>query len=310
MLIHVRGSIGESLARHRVRRRHAALVMAALLAAILTMGLGGGGVFESDRSARVVRVEATGSDPAASRASATPSSQAAAAAPTAQPSPSSPPPDISAAAEYLSRIPAFPPPPPPQPMALPADPQARWLSRIPTQQPVAFITIDDGWTKLPVVPALLWASKVPVTLFLSGNAIADNPTFFSNLPANVRIESHSLYHNNLRGHPYQAQLGDICGSANQLASMYGRRPVLFRPPYGEKDGTTLQAVYDCGLKAALFWSETVDKGVVRYQVGDRIQPGDIILMHFRPAFAEDFLAALNAIHSAGLTPALLEDYIV
>jgi len=32
-------------------------------------------------------------------------------------------------------------------------------------------------------------------------------------------------------------------------------------------------------------------------------------MHFRPAFAKDVLAALTAIKQAGLTPALLEDYI-
>ena len=37
--------------------------------------------------------------------------------------------------------------------------------------------------------------------------------------------------------------------------------------------------------------------------------GDIILMHFRPAFVEDFLAALRVIYEAGLAPALLEDYI-
>jgi hypothetical protein len=41
----------------------------------------------------------------------------------------------------------------------------------------------------------------------------------------------------------------------------------------------------------------------------RIFPGDIILMHFRPAFLRDVLAALRAIHAAGLTPALLEDYV-
>jgi hypothetical protein len=40
-----------------------------------------------------------------------------------------------------------------------------------------------------------------------------------------------------------------------------------------------------------------------------IRPGDIILIHFRPAFAEDVRAALTAMHDAGLTPALLEDYI-
>jgi hypothetical protein len=49
---------------------------------------------------------------------------------------------------------------------------------------------------------------------------------------------------------------------------------------------------------------------VAYQTAEhRIHPGDIILMHFRPAFTSDVLAALNAIHNAGLTPALLEDYV-
>ena len=58
-----------------------------------------------------------------------------------------------------------------------------------------------------------------------------------------------------------------------------------------------------------FWKETVHKGKVRYQEGKKVQKGDIIMMHFRPAFVKDFLAALRAIHRAGLTPALLEDYI-
>ena len=85
--------------------------------------------------------------------------------------------------------------------------------------------------------------------------------------------------------------------------------MIFRPPFGSKDATTLKVVHDCGLKAAFFWTETVDKGIVRYQEGKTVRRGDIILMHFRPAFTADFLAALRAIHDAGLTPALLEDYL-
>ena len=43
--------------------------------------------------------------------------------------------------------------------------------------------------------------------------------------------------------------------------------------------------------------------------GYRIHAGDIVLMHFRPAFLKDVLAALIAMHDAGLTPALLENYL-
>jgi len=83
-----------------------------------------------------------------------------------------------------------------------------------------------------------------------------------------------------------------------------------RPPYGDYDANTLKATRDCGLKAAFYWSETVNDGKVYFQTSKHvIKPGDIILMHFRPAFAKDVLAALTAIKQAGLTPALLEDYI-
>jgi peptidoglycan/xylan/chitin deacetylase (PgdA/CDA1 family) len=178
---------------------------------------------------------------------------------------------------------------------------------------VAFLTIDDGFEfgQLPVAIRLVRASGVPVTLFLTVRAIRNNPGFFKQLQdAGAVIEAHTVTHTELRGKPYGFQAKEACESADQLKAWYGRRPVLFRPPFGDKDDTTLRAVHDCGMKAAFFWKETVNDGVVRFQTAAHVvQPGDIILMHFRPTFVADFLAALRAIAAAGLTPALLEDYI-
>jgi peptidoglycan/xylan/chitin deacetylase (PgdA/CDA1 family) len=213
-------------------------------------------------------------------------------------------------ANFLAQIPHFPPRPPAKPITVPPGPSAAWLSRIPTSQPVAFLTIDDGWTKVPQAVQLVQAAHVPVTLFLTINAIRSDPGYFKKLQAaGAVIEAHTITHTDLRGMSYDFQRREVCGSTDQLAGLYGRRPVLFRPPFGAEDATTLRAVHDCGLKAAFFWKETVNTGIVRYQEGHRVQPGDIILMHFRPAFVADFLAALKAIHAAGLTPGLLEDYI-
>ena len=210
----------------------------------------------------------------------------------------------------LSDIPVFPPAPPPQPIALPAAASVPYLSRIPTQQPVAFITIDDGNLKLPEAASLMAAAHVPVTLFLTIDAIKDDEPYFARLQQQgAVIEAHTITHAELRGKSYAFQRREICGSADRLGKLYQRRPVLFRPPFGTKDATTLRAAHDCGIKAAFMWKETVHKGKVRYQEGKKVLPGDIILMHFRPAFVKDFLAALRAIHRAGLTPALLEDYI-
>jgi peptidoglycan/xylan/chitin deacetylase (PgdA/CDA1 family) len=210
----------------------------------------------------------------------------------------------------LSDVPSFPPAPEPEPIVLPHGNAVPYLSRVPVTQPVAFLTIDDGYLKPGEAPKLLAAAHIPVTLFLTTDAIQDNVPFFDNLRHyGAVIEAHTISHPELRGRPEGLQHHQICDGADRLGHWYGRRPVLFRPPFGDRDNTTLTVAHGCGLKAAFMWKETVDKGKVRYQEGHTVQPGDIILMHFRPAFVKDFLAALRAIHAAGLTPALLEDYI-
>jgi peptidoglycan/xylan/chitin deacetylase (PgdA/CDA1 family) len=207
-------------------------------------------------------------------------------------------------------IPVFPAAPVPVPITLPPGGAVPFLSRIPTTQPVAFLTIDDGFVKSPEAPQLIAAAHIPVTLFLTVNAVRDNPEYFRPMQQNgAVVEAHTITHTDLRGKSYGFQRNEICGSADKLGQWYGRRPVLFRPPFGDKDNTTLRAARDCGIRAVFMWKETVDKGRVRFQEGRTVRPGDIILMHFRPAFVADFLAALRAIHRAGLTPARLQDYL-
>ncbi|MFG2038999.1 polysaccharide deacetylase family protein [Dactylosporangium sp. NPDC048998] len=211
---------------------------------------------------------------------------------------------------YAGRLPKFGQPPVPHRINLPEGASDPYYARIPTDQPVAFLTIDDGWIKRPEALELLRESGVKVTLFLTINAIKDNPGYFKQLrDAGADIEAHTLTHPNLKGKSYDFQKREICGSADQLGTLYGKRPTLFRPPFGDKDATTLKVAHDCGLRAGFFWKETVDKGIVRYQEGHAIQKGDIILMHFRDRFVDDFIAALQAISAAGLTPALLADYM-
>ncbi|MEV8504032.1 polysaccharide deacetylase family protein [Actinoplanes sp. NPDC051475] len=234
---------------------------------------------------------------------------ASAAAPSAS-APSGGRPDKQHAGWRDSDVPVFGPAPAPEKIALPSGGSVPYLLRVPTTRKVAFLTIDDGYLKHPEAPKLIAAARVPVTLFLTTDAIADDPDYFRPMiKAGAVVEAHTITHANLRGRSYAFQKREICGSADRLAGWYKRRPVLFRPPFGNKDATTLQAAHDCGMKAGFMWKETVDKGKVRYQEGKRVRAGDIILMHFRKAFVKDFLGALRAIKKAGLTPALLEDYV-
>src|SRR3712207_6824035 len=50
-------------------------------------------------------------------------------------------------ANLRGRVPPFAPAPAATRVTSPANGTAAWYSRIPTEQKVAFITIDDGWVK-------------------------------------------------------------------------------------------------------------------------------------------------------------------
>ncbi|GIF74331.1 hypothetical protein Asi02nite_38490 [Asanoa siamensis] len=186
-----------------------------------------------------------------------------------------------------------------------------WL-RVPTDQKVAFITIDDGGLARPEdVPAFIRSAGIPVTMFLNSPAATAHTDYFKEIEAaGGVVENHTISHRSLPGLSYSSQKHEICGSADKLEQLFGKRPTLFRPPFGDHNDTTMTVAHECGAKAVFYWSETVDKGIVRYQTPEKIlHPGDVLLMHFRPALMDDLLAALKAIHKAGLTPALLEDYV-
>jgi peptidoglycan/xylan/chitin deacetylase (PgdA/CDA1 family) len=188
---------------------------------------------------------------------------------------------------------------------------APMLASIETSQPVAFLTIDDGFLRHPEALELLKEANIPVSLFLVSGAVDDDPGYFSDLQGEgATIEAHTIDHEILKGRSYEFQHDEICGSADQLGQLFGQRPTLFRAPGGAYDQTTLQAAADCGMKGVFFWREAVNNGELQFQRPDHVvHPGDIILMHFRDTFVEDFLAAVNGIAASGLTPARLEDYI-
>lgn len=212
---------------------------------------------------------------------------------------------------YLAKVPKFGPPPVPQPITVPDGPIAPIYHRLPVTQPVAFLTMDDGFTQLPEGIPLMQAAHIRFTMFLKAPVAVQSPAYFKQMEATGGvIEDHTVDHPEMKGKSYDFQRHEICDARTMEETTFGIHVTLFRPPFGDYDQTTLRAVHDCGLKAAFYWSETVDHGVVAYQTANHhIQAGDIILMHFRPAFIADVLAALTAIHDAGLTPALLEDYI-
>ncbi|RAN79528.1 hypothetical protein B5P43_13560 [Bacillus sp. SRB_336] len=185
------------------------------------------------------------------------------------------------------------------------------ITRIPTQQRVVFLTIDDGAVKRASDLALLERNGVKASLFLAHTFIAGHADFYqSYLDAGYLIEDHTMTHNlGFIKLPYAQVKAEICGMADYEQMYFGRRPVLFRPPGGPYTMAVRRAAAECGMKAIVDWEAKANARSMQYQVGEALRPGDIVLMHFRPEFPADLAAFIKAQKAAGLKVVLLEDYL-
>lgn len=210
--------------------------------------------------------------------------------------------------------PADPPPKPAHDYVMPpvVDGIPPVITNLHTDEPVVFLTIDDGAFKDPSVVKIIKDNNLKVSVFLAKIFITDNPDFFKQLiDIGALIENHTISHDltMVKTMSYEQQVNEICGMADYEEQVYGRRPIFFRPPGGAYSDTMLRAAGACGMRAVVTWIAKANGGSMQYQIGDHLRPGDIVLMHFRPEFAQDMQAFLDAQKAAGLRTELLEDWV-
>ncbi|MFE1247642.1 polysaccharide deacetylase family protein [Streptomyces sp. NPDC058735] len=191
------------------------------------------------------------------------------------------------------------------------------FTTVPTRDKVVFLTIDDGAEKDPAFLRMMSDLDVPYSAFLSGHLVKDEPRYFRRMQAaGTVLNNHTLHHPALRGLPYSRQEREICGMQRYMEKRFGRRPTLFRPPYGSYDRATLRAAKACGITHVPLWNEEVFADRWEYREGDRrLRPGDVVLTHFRgrgqwkgtmPDMVRRFL---NEVASEGYAVGRLEDYL-
>jgi peptidoglycan-N-acetylglucosamine deacetylase len=184
------------------------------------------------------------------------------------------------------------------------------VSRVPTPNPVVFFTIDDGLVRDPAVIDFLRDRRIPVTMFLLPNFLHEEPAYFEAIHAlGASVQDHTVSHTDLRKLDAAAQQREICGVLNEYTGRFGARPWLFRPPGGFLSPSVPTVTRRCGIRAVVTWRATMNDGRLDVQGGGPLQPGDIILMHFRPDLRQNLEVALDAARAAGLQPAPLEDYL-
>jgi peptidoglycan/xylan/chitin deacetylase (PgdA/CDA1 family) len=187
---------------------------------------------------------------------------------------------------YLGLRPFAPAPPPPtvKPITLSAsDPTV--FSQIPLTDKVVFVTIDDGIEKDPKFIQMVKDFQVPITISLADVLIRDDYAYFEKLyqTGYVSIQNHTVDHPlDMPGLSATQQLYEIAVQQEKLRKEYGVKPYIFRPPGGNYDETTIASAAQAGLKGLMLWKEAMQITDMEYQTSaHRLNPGDIILCHFR-----------------------------
>ncbi|WP_112469156.1 polysaccharide deacetylase family protein [Streptomyces triticisoli] len=228
----------------------------------------------------------------------------------------------------LEQVPLVPPPPPATKPRITARPgfevghQEDWdlppvFTTVPTKDKVVFLTIDDGTEKDPAFLRMMNDLKIPYTAFLSNYLIEDDYDYFRKMQAlGVTLNNHTLHHPYLPGLSYEEQRHEICGMQDVMRKEFGKRPKVFRPPYGNYNQDTLRAAKSCGIEYAPIWNEEVYVDHWEFREDDqRMRPGDIVLTHFRGpgewngTMVDTMRRFLDHVTAEGFAVARLEDYL-
>lgn len=204
------------------------------------------------------------------------------------------------------------PAPAPRPSASPGFERrapAQVIHTIDTNKNVVFLTLDDGLNPDPALLQFLKDNNIPVTVFLTTGTVTDWQ-YWKDFGAVASIQNHSVTHPSLPGLGEPGAQNEICGANDAIETNTITTPWMVRPPYGAYDASTLAAAGDCGLDYVVHWSVSLPADKLEYQVvGGSLEPGDIILTHFRKDLASVLPKVIDDIHQQGFEVGRLEDYL-
>ncbi|MFH8578451.1 polysaccharide deacetylase family protein [Streptomyces zaomyceticus] len=194
------------------------------------------------------------------------------------------------------------------------------FTTVPTKQKVVFLTIDDGAEKDPELLRMMKELRIPYSAFLSDYVVKDDYGYFARMQKSqetgVSLHNHTLNHRYLPGLSYKQQKREICGMQDVIEKRFGKRPPLFRPPYGNYNEDTLRAAKSCGVEAVPLWAAEAFPDHMEWREWDRdLHPGDIVLTHFRGkgdwkgTMPDMIRRVMNVITAKGYAVAKLEDYV-
>jgi peptidoglycan-N-acetylglucosamine deacetylase len=165
-----------------------------------------------------------------------------------------------------------PPPPPPSPSPCPGC--------------TVYLTFDDGPSiYTPQILSTLEAKGVPATFFVLGERAVQFPSNVQREHADGDgIGDHTWDHPDLTTLTTDQVRSELQSTADEIASLTGARPTLWRPPFGAFNDTVTQIASSLGLSMRLWDVNPSDfnmpgTDVIVSSVVNNVRNGSIVLLH-------------------------------
>jgi peptidoglycan-N-acetylglucosamine deacetylase len=166
----------------------------------------------------------------------------------------------------------FAPPPPPSPSPCPGC--------------TVYLTFDDGPSVYtPQILSELEAKGVPATFFVLGERAVQFPSSVQREHADSDgIGDHTWDHPDLTTLPPEQVRSELQSTADEITSLTGARPTLWRPPFGAFNDTVTQIASSLGLSMRLYDVDPQDfnmpgTDVIVSSVVNNVSNGSIVLLH-------------------------------
>ncbi|MFD5789010.1 polysaccharide deacetylase family protein [Streptomyces sp. NPDC127037] len=191
------------------------------------------------------------------------------------------------------------------------------FTRVPTTDKVVFLTMDDGDDKDPELLKMMSELNIPYSAFLTDYLVRDDYAYFKDAQSRgLTLSNHTLNHRYMPGLSHEEQKREICDQQDIMEQQFGKRPRLFRPPYGNYNTDTLRIAKSCGITAVPLWEAEAFPDHMEWREEDqKLHPGDIILTHFRGAkdwkgsMPDLIRSVMKVVTDQGYAVARLEDYV-
>jgi len=154
--------------------------------------------------------------------------------------------------------------------------------------PYIAMTFDDGpsATLTPKLLDILATHHIKVTFFVLGEMVAEHPEILARAAREGHeIASHSWSHPNLAKMSQEGVRTQLQRTDDEIKSATGKRPTLFRPPYGSITEREKRWIHDeFGYDIILWDVDPLDwkrpgPAVVRNRILKETRPGSIVLSH-------------------------------